>query len=298
VSASLLLLVPAYVLRADQEVSKANLIEAAGTVARVVAIVIAIQVDSGLLWLVVGAFFAPVVVSAVAGVRVFWTRELWPRPSAFRRAVLSPLLTVGIGFLGISFATLLVTSTDALVVAHLLGLAVVPVYSVAFALLVVMMGIQIAVADALWPAYAEAGSVSDVAWIRRVHRQATLALVAASAAFGIVLTLFGRPLIDAWAGPSAVPPFGLLVAFGVIAVLSAIEATHNRLLVALGRVRRVTLLLLGGALVNLPLSILLGSRFGVTGVAAGTVITYSFTAVMLVRSSRTAMASMTAGDAG
>lgn len=296
-STSLLLLVPAHVLRADQEVSKANLVEAGGTIARVAAVVALIVADLGTTWLVIGAFFAPVLVSGAAGLRVFWSRHLWPRPAAFRRSILRPLITTGLGFLGIATATLLVTSTDALIVAQLLGLSAVPTYSVAFALLVVMIGIQIAVADALWPAYAEAGSINDVHWIRRVHRQATLALASASALFGIGLVLVGRPVIEAWAGPSAVPPLGLLVAFGLIAVLSAIEATHNRLLVALGRVRLVTVVLLGGALANVPLSILLGSWFGVTGVAAGTVITYAVTCIGLAASARQVVASSEAEGA-
>lgn len=295
VAVSMPLLVPQIVLRADQEVHKANLIEVVVTVARVVAVVVAVTMDMSLLWLVLSVVFLPVIVSALGSIWIFRARAIWPKPSAYSRRLARLLLTTGMGFLGIMIATLLITSTDALVITQLFGPAAVPTYSVAFALLVIMMGIQFAVADALWPAYAEASSAHDLAWIRRIHRQATMALVAGSAVFGVTLVLLGQPLIGMWAGPEAVPPVGLLVVFGLIAVFAAVEVTHNRLMVAMGRVRRVTMIVLTGAVLNVPVSVLLGMSFGVTGVAAGTLVAYVVTSALLVRSSRGALRSESLG---
>ena len=95
--------------------------------------------------------------------------------------------------------------------------------------------------------------------------------------------LGGRVLIEVWAGEEAVPPLSLLVVFGLVAIVAAVEIAHNRLLVALGRVRRVTGLVLTGALLNLPVSVMLGLYVGLTGVALGTLAAYLVTATLLVR---------------
>jgi O-antigen/teichoic acid export membrane protein len=189
------------------------------------------------------------------------------------------------------------TSTDVLLVAQLLGPSAVPTYSVAFALMILFFGVCMAVLEGFWPAYVEASSKGDVAWIRKTNQQVMAGLLAVAIVFAIGLVFAGETLIDAWAGPEAVPPRSLLLMFGLIAIVQAVDLPHNRIIVATGHVRRSTLLGLLAVAINVPLSILLGMAFGVAGVAAGTLVAYGVTVALVVTSARRALREVEAGSA-
>ena len=164
-----------------------------------------------------------------------------------------------------------------------------PIYSVAFSLLLLQLGLELAVLDGFWPAFVESASKMDRTWIERTNRTVTIGLLAASAAFATCLVLFGASAISVWAGPEAVPPQSLLVVFGITAMVQAVEVAHNRVLIAIGEVKQVTKLGLAAAAVNVPVSIVLGLQLGVTGIAAGTLIAYAVFGIATVRLARQAM---------
>jgi O-antigen/teichoic acid export membrane protein len=280
--------IPQSVLAADQQVHLVALVVAAGTIIRTAALVIAVFLDLSIAWLAglstIG-WLAPLLVAAAG---VFGRRVSWPRRSMVDCAVARTLLRTGLGFMGIGVAAAVVTSTDVLVITQLLGPAAVAPYSVAFALLLLFMGVVAAVLEAVWPAYAEA-SRSDRRWIDRANRTITRALLGASIVFAGFLIVFGKAVIQVWAGAEAVPPQGLLYAFASIAVVYAVLMSHVWVLIALGGVRRATSLSLVGAAINVPISIVLGYGFGITGVALGTLVAYLATGWLAVGAARKAM---------
>jgi O-antigen/teichoic acid export membrane protein len=283
------LAIPAMVLRANQEVEKASAADAAGTLARLLVVVLAVHLEASPQWLVASAVLAPAAVAGLVGLRVFGTRVSRPSLSLCESSKARPLLATGVSFLGIALAGLLIASADALIVSHVLGPEVVPVYSVPFALLVLFVGLEMALLDALWPAYADAATKGDRRWIERANRRTTLLLLATSLSFAVVLTTFGGALIEAWAGSEVVPPPSLLLAFACIALVQAVLLPHGRLLTALGHVKENTRLSLAGAALNIPVSIVLASHVGVTGVALGTLVAYLATGGLIVRRSRVAV---------
>lgn len=290
------LAVPLTVLRVDQDVDRAAAVDVAATLARVSSIVVAVHLDVGHAWLVVVAVALPLLVMLAAALVVLRGRTGWPGLRHFSWRAARLLVRTGSGFFGLGVAALFITSVDVLIVVQLLGPAAVPTYSVAFALFMLFVGLQVAVLDGLWPGYVEAFASSDRAWIERAHRAVLRSLVAAAVVFAVGLVAFGRQLILMWAGPDAVPPQSLLVVFGVIAVVQAFEISHGRVLIAAGRVRMTTTLSLVGAAVNVPVSIALGTVLGVTGVALGTLAAYLLVGGVLVRNARMAIREITSSE--
>lgn len=292
VAVAMPLSIPLVVIRSAQDVHIASLIEAAGVAAKVTAIFVVVTLDLGLEWLVIGAVFAPLVVWGLAIPRTFGQRVRWPWRYLVRVSLGRRLIRPGIGFTAMAVAGLLFTSTDPIIISYLLGPSSVATYSVAFALLLLFVGLEGAVLDAMWPAYADAAAKSDRPWIERTHREVTRWSLAASAVFAVGLVFLGRQFISVWAGPAAVPPDSLLVVLGVTAVVISVEFAHNRLLVALGHIRKATLIAMLGASINVPASILLGNWLGVTGVALGTLCAYIVVTSIVVLRTRTALAAV------
>lgn len=290
VAASIPLGIPLTIWRADQAGYLASATEVASSLLRLAAIIVAVSLDTGVVGVAVAAAAAPALILAIATAAVFGRRVAWPRPRYATRTAVRRLLGTGFGFTGMALAGLVISSTDVIVVAQVLGPASVPTYSVAFALLLLFVGIEMAVLDAIWPAYAEAAARGDRPWIAGTNRALTAGLVAVAAVFGLGLIAAGAAFIEWWAGADAVPPPALLVVLASIALVQGILLPHGRALTALGHVRRNTMLSLVGAGINIPASIVLATQLGVVGVALGTLIAYLATGPFLVGSARAAIA--------
>jgi O-antigen/teichoic acid export membrane protein len=286
---SMPLAIPAAVLRADQTGYLASAAEVAVTVARLLGIVVAVQLDLGVAPLAIAAVGLPALVGVAVATLVFGRRVQWPHPRLVNRATIRRILSVGLGFQGMGVAGLIISSTDVIVIAQVLGPEAVPTYFVAFSLLLLFVSLEMAVLDAMWPAYAEAAARGDGRWIAVSHRRITLGFIATASAFAIGLIILGTPIISAWAGVEAVPPPSLLVVLGVLAITQAVLLPHGRMLTALGGVHRNSALSIASAAINVPLSVALAQALGVTGVALGTLVAYLVTGGVLIRGARAAL---------
>ncbi len=207
----------------------------------------------------------------VVGWQKPWLR---PRLSLIDRSAIRELLNSGSCFFLIQVAAVVVYSSDNLVVSHYLGAAEVTPYSVTWRLAGLAAVLQSLIFPALWPAYAEAYARRDFLWIRRTFVATLKGTIALNAVCIAILLLLGRSLIRLWAGPSAVPTTGLLVAMGMWTMISGFMSVESCLLAALNRTREQALLSILAAALNIVLSVLLVRHVGSLGVIEGTIISY------------------------
>lgn len=201
----------------------------------------------------------------------------------FRAAQARQLAGQSVGFFGIAVSGLVISSTDYLVIAHVVGPAAVTPYALTWKLGFVAILAIMAVLDAMWPAYRDAVAARDIAWIKTRHRQALRLSILTMLVTATLLTVFGNSVIAAWAGPSAAPSLALLCAVSSIFVLQGALLPVGRLLTSIGGVRENAQVAVLNAIVNLPLSLLLGYRFGAVGVACGTSLGYLAVGWLLFR---------------
>ncbi|SEF52813.1 Membrane protein involved in the export of O-antigen and teichoic acid [Bryocella elongata] len=220
------------------------------------------------------------VLTACGVLTLVWTLLIskpWLRP---RVQHLSPeiargLLSTGLPFFLIRLASVVVFSTDNVIVSHYLGAAQVTPYSVAMRVVMYAQLIPAFVFPSLWAAYAEANARGEFDWIRRNYRRTMAISTALTIAPLIVLVFAGRWIIRLWAGPVAVPSEALLLMMAVWAVVSGMTGVQSCLLGAVQRNRLQAIVSLLAAGANLALSIFLVQRFGAIGAVEGTLLSYT-----------------------
>ncbi|GAC1542710.1 MAG: hypothetical protein NVS2B7_16020 [Herpetosiphon sp.] len=269
------------IFRAYQESTVADMWQAVGQVASLVALVLVTRTQGGLVRLV-AAVSVSTVVTIVSAIWLFWRHKPWliPRPTAIRRHSIQDLGTLGGMFFVAQIAGLLVYQTDNLIIAHYLGSRQVTPYSVAWRLFSYTNLLQILVSASLWPAYAEAFARNDGPWIKRTYRLHLAGGTLSALLFTVPLVAFGSHIIRAWAGPEAVPSFALLAWLGVWSVINASMDVTACILNGCGRMKWQMYYGMLAALVNIGLSITFVTRFGLAGVIAATVVAFLTCAVI------------------
>ena len=193
----------------------------------------------------------------------------WP---AFRE-----LLRPGAWMSAGAVAGVLILGADRAVVARLISLEAVTVFALTGAAFLLMETMLTPAVDAARPALAQAlgGSRRDEAQL--LYRQ--LANAAAGIAPAAALGLFAanRAFVTAWAGAPSYGGMALDLWFALALVVNLWSLPHRALLSADLRAKPATLWRLAEGGLNLALSVGLAMRFGLAGVAAGTVLAATLT---------------------
>ncbi len=261
---------------AYQEAAVANSWTAAGSILSLAALVTVTQLKGGLVSLVIAISGAALLVNLVSAIWIFGWSKPWliPRLDRVTWDALKRLTGLGGMFFVIQIAALVLFQTDNLIIAHYLGAAAVTPYSVTWRLFTYTALFQILASPSYWPAYAEAFSRGDRAWVRRSFRINFKLSVASTLLLALPLVLFGKWIIEKWAGSVAVPSSALLLWMGIWSIIYSSMTAQSCLLASSGKVKRQMIysMLAGG--VNLGLSIVLVQKIGLTGVIMGTVCAF------------------------
>src|SRR4030095_9063393 len=205
--------------------------------------------------------------------RVFPGLQL--RMRLFSRARLHEVTTVSIYMALIAWGNKLHYSGDALVTGAFLNTSAVAVWSIAQRLAETTQRLTNQLNDVLFPAIVDHDTAQRSNRLQKIFLVWTRLSVASVVPIGGALMLLSRPLIYAWVGPSFEGSVVIirLLAFTVIVRVAC--ATSTTLLKGAGRHRLLAFVNIGTSLVNVALSVALVGRFGLAGVAVGTLIPVS-----------------------
>lgn len=264
------------VLAGYQELHPANLFASAGSILSLVVTIAVVSLRGSLPVLIAGYAASPVVanIACMVWLCVFHKPWLMPRLQLVSWRLLRPIFRSGLLFFGIQLGGLVVFSSDSLVISHFLSPTLVTPYSVTWRLMSYIAATQMLFFPALWPAYSEAWARGDRAWIQLTYsrvRKVTFIVLAAGCP---VALLFARPIIQFWAGPSAVPSESLISLMCLWIVIFAVTTNQSCLLGATGRVAKQAIASVIAALVNLLLSITWVRIMGPPGVLLATIVSY------------------------
>lgn len=259
-----------------QEVAIANGWAAAGSLLGLAGLVLVTQLQGNLSSLVIAISGTVLLVNVISAVWLFgWSKPwLMPDPRRVTWTAIQKLTSLGGMFFVIQIAALVLFQTDNLIIAHYLGAAAVTPYSVTWRLFAYTAIFQILAGPSFWPAYAEAFARGDRAWVRRSFRMNFAITITSTLLTALPLIIFGRWIIEKWAGSVAVPPSSLLVWMGIWNVICAGTCSQSCILAGSGRLRGQMLYSLGAAALNIVLSIFLVQRIGTTGAILGTITAY------------------------
>jgi O-antigen/teichoic acid export membrane protein len=264
-----------------QEMFVASAWQAMGRLLGLAGVILAVAVGASLPYLVLALAVAPALALAGNGGDLFFRRRPWLRPSLKRidRNVAGALLRIGSLFFVLQIAIAVAYESDALVLTQILGPASVTTYSITMRLFLIVPALANFVLAPLWPAYGEAISRGDVAWVRHTLRRAIKGGLLLTVSGAAVLAVVARPFIDAWTGIES--PYLLIVAAAIWIIVMTLGAVIAAFLNGARVIRAQIVAAVAMMIGNLGLSILFTHWLGVSGVIWGSIAAEGAAVVVL-----------------
>lgn len=193
-----------------------------------------------------------------------------------------PLLAVGMQFFIIQIAVLVIFTTDKLLITQLFGPQYVTQYEVVFKLFSLVTFVHTLITAPLWSAYTDAYHRGDIVWIRdMMHKQF---LVIGGVAIAVVTMVFlARPIIGFWIGHELEVSFPLVLAMGLLVIVSTWNNIFAMCVNGIGRVKVQLFTAVIAMTINIPLALLFTKYFGLglSGIVFATCASLMLAAVAL-----------------
>jgi O-antigen/teichoic acid export membrane protein len=202
--------------------------------------------------------------------------------SAYWRGATAKLLFSFSGFsLIIHLSDLLRFQVDNFVVATFVSLAAVTHYRIGGALGQYFYGFMEAFMGSFIPVFSRKEGAKDYEGIRRILIfTSRLAICGASfIAFGMIA--WGKPFIARWVGPQYLDAYPVLVVLVLSYYFALAQAPGVNLIFGMSKHKLLALLTLVEGLANLGLSIVLARKYGMIGVAVGTLIPITISKIII-----------------
>lgn len=201
-------------------------------------------------------------------------RELAPSPHSCSRVVAKDVGGLGIMFFITQVATLVLFTTDNLIVSNLFGPEQVTVYTTANKVFTVLSSLFAALVVPLWSKTTVDFARGDIAEIRRTLDKMHM-LFAIAVAGVIAMVLVFKPLVRLWLGRDLGFDDLLITLMGVYAVVYMWNTIYSQVINGLTLVNFMVAVACVQAVLNIPLSVFLATScgLGVNGVLLGTIAT-------------------------
>ncbi len=182
----------------------------------------------------------------------------------------------------IDLANKLNYSTDAIVIGAFMSTAAVAVWAVAQRLITTTQGLTTQINASLFPIVVDIATLGEMARLRRVFLQGTRLSLAMVIPIAVVLGLLAEPLVMAWVGRDFSESIPVIYILAAAVIIRVGNSTATTLLKGAGRHGLLAGANLLMALANLALSVALVGRYGLIGVALGTLIPLAVISVLVL----------------
>jgi len=200
----------------------------------------------------------------------------------FRRARLREVTSFSVFMLAIDWANKMNYSIDAIVIGIVLGTTAVAVWSVAQRLAEVTQRLTNQLNDILFPNVVDHSASSRTDRLQAILLIGTRLSLATVIPIGTALMLMAGPLVHAWVGPDFSGSVLVLQLLALTVMIRVGNATAQTLLKGADQHKLVAYTNVGTAIVNLALSVVLARSIGLAGVAIGTLVPVSFSAMFIM----------------
>ena len=204
------------------------------------------------------------------------------RPKFFRRERLREVTGFSVFILIIDLANKLNYSTDAIVIGVFMGTSAVAIWAVAQRLIEIVQRITDQLNAVLFPVVVDSSTVQRVDRLQKILIQGTRLSLAMVVPLATVLGLTARPLVMVWVGPQFAESVNVIYILSIVVALRVGNATSAVILKGADLHKFLAIANLSMAFGNLILSVLLVRRYGLIGVAVGTLIPMVVMAMFVV----------------
>lgn len=190
-------------------------------------------------------------------------KSVLPSFKYFSASKIKDVLSLGGSFFIIQIAVLLIFTVDNYIILQLLGTDQVSVYNIVFKLFSVFTLSFGIIISPLWSAFTEANEKNDVHWMKSIIKKLNLLFLVVI--LGLILMLYVyQPILDFWlpANSRIVPPFSLIVALSIFIIISVWNNIYAFFLNGVGIVKIQVNTAIIGAILNVPLALVLVKYMG------------------------------------
>lgn len=219
------------------------------------------------------AIFAPPAIAAF-GHFLQITLRTYPHlrvsTARFDRDTVRNVASVGLALFTIQLSIGVSTSLDNAVIGNVLGPMRIPEFGVPQRMYAALLGFMILALRPLWAAIADAASHGDNSWIESTVKRSVVAAPMLALPIAVLLVVLTEALVEIWLSEPLPVPLALSLGLGTWLVLGALGTAIAMVLNGLGRIRIQLIVAVATAAINLPLSIVLTNKFGISGPIWGT----------------------------
>lgn len=254
----------------------AHLWQMLGSIMSLASVLLVIHFELGLPWLVGGMAGAPVLAMAVNGMLFFWVKRPDIRPGMLHIShnAMKEIAHVGLLFLLLQVVAAIVSASDNLVIAQLLGANAVAQYSVPEKLFSIVPILLSMVLMPLWPAYGESIARRDGQWVKKTFINSMVITILFATIVAGLLAAFSNTLLSYWLGKDIAPAPTLIFGLAAWKVVEAIAIALAALLNGCGVVKAQVLVASVTAICAISLKLYLVPVMGVAGVVWATLLAY------------------------
>jgi O-antigen/teichoic acid export membrane protein len=202
--------------------------------------------------------------------------------AGFSRARLREVTMFSVYMLLIDWAKKINYSVDTLVIGAFMNTSAVAVWSIGQRLAEATQRLTNQLNDVLFPTVVDNDASSRLHRLQAIFLQGTKLSLATVIPIGGALMLMAAPLVRAWVGPDFAGTVIVLQLLSLTVIIRVGDATATTLLKGAGRHKLVAYTTIVTAFVNLALSIVMVKSIGLAGVALGTLIPVSITAIFVI----------------
>jgi O-antigen/teichoic acid export membrane protein len=262
------------ILTANQQPAKASIFGFLGNLLSLSIIFVLTKTTSGNLIYLGTVFSATPVLVLISSSLWFYNhsyKKYSPSIKFVKFGLARDLMSLGIKFFVIQIAAIILYQTSNIIIAHLFGPQEVTPYNIAYKYFsVITMSFSIIMLP-LWSAYTEAWIKKDIAWIKNTINKLILiwALICVTV---LIMLIFSNFIYKMWVGKEIKVPISVSVVMAAYVVINGWCSIFSQFLNGVGKIKLQLFSGIIGAIINIPLAILLGKHLGIYGVLLSTAI--------------------------
>jgi O-antigen/teichoic acid export membrane protein len=270
------------ILIADQKPAKSSFFDMVGQLLTLFIIFVLTKLPShSLLYLGSAIGFVPVFVMVISSVWFYNNEYKIYSPSIkyvdFK--LNKDILNLGIKFFFIQIAVIVIYQTSNIIIAQVCGPKEVTVYNIAYKYFSVLTMVFMIVLTPIWSAFTEAQAKNDYEWMNNTLRKLKwtwLGLVVGA----IILLLSSSLVYHLWIGNKVTVPFNVSAVMFVYVVFFNWSAIFSQIIAGLGKIKLSLFIAIIGSIINIPISVYLGQKWGIIGVVLASTIVCSMGGIL------------------
>jgi O-antigen/teichoic acid export membrane protein len=265
---------------ADQNPSVNNALSALGNATALIGIYIVTKVSSGNLLYVSFVYSAsPVIILIIASFYFFRKKYFLIRPSLkyVHIKYFNSLAGLGVKFFILQISTIVIFSTDNIIISQILGPAAVTPYNIAYKYFGIPIMVFTIIMTPFWSAFTEANKNRDFIWIKKtISKLIRLWLILIIIVLGLLA--LSRDFYHMWVGSKIYVPFVLSAFMALYAIISTWNNIFAYFINGVGKIKLQMYYGIIAMIINIPASIFFAKdlNLGVSGVILGTCLSLLF----------------------